>query len=144
MRDNLPPRFVGPPPQSKERLQRHKDPEVKRKEKKKIDKARRERGYNVTEVVGMTCLFMHFFLIPKGDDNIWMARPASGSGSFASQARCSWQQGFRWLTVKLNLPGSSCYDPAQPWISKRRAAEESRATLICTLTIIARLLQRKS
>ena len=78
MRDNLPPRFVGPPPQSKERLQRHKDPEVKRKEKKKIDKARRERGYNVTEVVGMTCLFMHFFLIPKGDDNIWMARPAMG------------------------------------------------------------------
>ena len=30
---------------------------------------------------------------------------------------------FAWstVTVELNLPGSSCYDPARPWMSKRRA-----------------------
>ena len=28
---------------------------------------------------------------------------------------------FAWSTVELNLPGSSCYDPAWPWISNRRA-----------------------
>jgi len=48
MRDGLPPRFVGTPPRSKERQRRHTDPEVKRKEKKKIDK----RGYIVTKFVG--------------------------------------------------------------------------------------------
>ena len=27
---------------------------------------------------------------------------------------------FAWSAVELNLPGSSGYDPARPWISKRR------------------------
>jgi len=28
---------------------------------------------------------------------------------------------FAWSTIELNLPGSSSYDPARPWMSKRRA-----------------------
>jgi hypothetical protein len=60
MRDSLPPRFVGTPPRSKERQRRHKDPKVKRKEKK-IDKARKL-GYIVTKFVGITRSFMRFFL----------------------------------------------------------------------------------
>jgi len=71
MRDGLPPRFVGTPPRSKERQRRHKDPEVKRKEKKKIDKARK-RGYIVTKFVGITWSFMHFFSVPTGDGDIRM------------------------------------------------------------------------
>jgi len=79
MRDGLPQRFVGQPPRSKERQRRHKDPEVKRKEKKKIDKARKH-GYIVTKFVGITRSFMHFFSVPKGDDDIRMVYDGSRSG----------------------------------------------------------------
>jgi hypothetical protein len=44
---------------------------VKRKEKKKIDKARK-RGYIVTKFVGITWSFMHFFSVPTGDGDIRM------------------------------------------------------------------------
>ena len=27
---------------------------------------------------------------------------------------------FAWATVRLNLPGSACYDPSLPWVSKVR------------------------
>ena len=78
MRDSLPPRFVGTPPRSKERQRRHKDPKVKRKEKK-IDKARKL-GYIVTKFVGITRSFMHFVSVPKGDDDIRMVYDGSRSG----------------------------------------------------------------
>ena len=47
-------------------------PRVKRKEKKKIDKARK-RGY-------ITRSFMHSFSVPKGDDDIRMVYDGSRSG----------------------------------------------------------------
>jgi hypothetical protein len=52
---------------------------VKRKEKQKIDKARK-RGYIVTKFVGITRSFMHFFSVPKGDDDIRMVYDGSRSG----------------------------------------------------------------
>ena len=52
---------------------------MKRKEKKKIDKARK-RGYIVTKFVGITRSFMHFVSVPKGDDDIRMVYDGSRSG----------------------------------------------------------------
>jgi len=52
---------------------------VKRKEKKKIDKAWK-RGYIVTKFVGITRSFMLFFPVPKGDDDICMVYNGLRSG----------------------------------------------------------------
>jgi hypothetical protein len=45
---------------------------------------------------------------------------------------------FRWDSVRLNLPGSSAYDPAKPWVSKIRHSDGHIAVDFCTFVDDAR------
>jgi hypothetical protein len=94
---------------------------------------------NIRSLAGVD--LTHYTIAGKSADIVWECwhRAAMGLTSSPYQAcqgmafaeevirgeRLDPHNIFRWDLVRLNLPGSSTYDPAQPWVSKIRKIRNS-------------------